>query len=161
MPSATYAVFRKAILAGKQVVCSYEGRPRELCPHIIGTNRNGEAVVLAWQFGGESSGRLPQWRCLKLANVQDARARDGRRRRPAAQHAEQFITIDLGLLAGREHEHRQPVSMTWYFADDEPALMTRTPPSSMLLAPSQTTVRPAEANRARASSTAWRRRRRS
>jgi hypothetical protein len=78
MPSATYAVFRKAILAEKQVVCSYEGRPRELCPHIIGTNRKGEEVVLAWQFGGESSGRVPQWRCLRLAEVKDARMRDGR-----------------------------------------------------------------------------------
>ena len=77
MPSATYAVFRNAILAEKQVVCSYEGRPRELCPHIIGTNRNGEEVVLAWQFGGDSSGPLPQWRCLRLAGVKDARMRNG------------------------------------------------------------------------------------
>jgi hypothetical protein len=45
-----------------------------LCPHVIGTNKNGEEVVLAWQFGGESSGKLPQWRCLKLANVHHARA---------------------------------------------------------------------------------------
>ena len=34
--------------------------------------------MLAWQFGGESSGPLPQWRCLKLANVSDARTREGR-----------------------------------------------------------------------------------
>src|SRR5437870_6573443 len=66
MPRATYALFREAILAERQVVCSYDGRIRELCPHIIGTNKNGEEVVLAWQFAGESSGRLPQWRCLKL-----------------------------------------------------------------------------------------------
>jgi len=77
MPSATYALFRNAILAEKQVVCRYEGRRRELCPHIIGTNRSGEEVVLAWQFGGESSGRLPQWRCLRLAEVRDARMREG------------------------------------------------------------------------------------
>jgi hypothetical protein len=77
MPSQTYALFRNAILSEKQVVCSYGGRTRELCPHIIGSNRRGEEVVLAWQFAGESSGRLPQWRCLKLANVRDARARDG------------------------------------------------------------------------------------
>ena len=62
----------------QQVVCSYDGRARELCPHIIGTNKSGEEVVLAWQFAGESSGTLPQWRCLRLANVRDARARDGR-----------------------------------------------------------------------------------
>jgi hypothetical protein len=78
MPSENYALFRNAILAEQQVVCSYERRRRELCPHIIGTNKNGEEVVLGWQFGGESSGKLPQWRCLKLAGVKEARARDGR-----------------------------------------------------------------------------------
>jgi hypothetical protein len=78
MPSASYALFRNAILAERQVVCTYKGRYRELCPHIIGTNKEGEEAVLAWQFAGESSGKLPQWRCLKLANARDARARDGR-----------------------------------------------------------------------------------
>jgi hypothetical protein len=77
MPSATYTLFRNAILSERQVVCLYEDRPRELCPHIIGTNASGEEVVLAWQFAGTSSGKLPQWRCLKLANVRDAHARDG------------------------------------------------------------------------------------
>jgi hypothetical protein len=77
MPSATYIIFRDAILAEQQVVCSYDGRRRELCPHIIGTNKNGEEAVLAWQFAGDSSGQLPEWRCLKLANIRDARARDG------------------------------------------------------------------------------------
>ncbi|MDB5605575.1 MAG: hypothetical protein JWP25_2475 [Bradyrhizobium sp.] len=78
MPSAAYTLFRKAILAEQQIVCTYEGRHRELCPHIIGTNKSGEEVVLAWQFAGESSGKLPQWRCLRLANVRNARAREGR-----------------------------------------------------------------------------------
>ena len=77
MSSVNYALFRNAILAEQQVVCSYERRHRELCPHIIGTNKIGEEVVLAWQFAGESSGKLPQWRCLKLANVRDAHARSG------------------------------------------------------------------------------------
>jgi len=78
MHGRTYTLFRKAILGEQQVVCTYGGRHRELCPHIIGTNRSGEEVVLAWQFAGESSGKLPQWRCLKLANISDARARNGR-----------------------------------------------------------------------------------
>jgi hypothetical protein len=99
MPSATYAVFRNAILSEKQVVCHYEGRPRELCPHIIGTNRNGEEVVLAWQFGGESSGRLPQWRCLRLAGVRDARMRDGRWHAGGSHKTTQSCvsTIDLDV----------------------------------------------------------------
>jgi hypothetical protein len=78
MPSPSYTLFRNAILAEQQVVCTYDGRHRELCPHIIGANKNGEEVVLAWQFAGESTGKLPQWRCLKLAAVKDARARVGR-----------------------------------------------------------------------------------
>lgn len=78
MPSAVYSLFRNAILGERQVVCRYDGRVRELCPHIIGTNKSGEEVVLAWQFAGESSGQLPQWRCLRLANVRDARTRVGR-----------------------------------------------------------------------------------
>jgi hypothetical protein len=59
MPSVTYALFRNAILAQEQVTCTYDGRSRELCPHIIGTNNSGKEVVLAWQFAGDSSGRLP------------------------------------------------------------------------------------------------------
>jgi hypothetical protein len=78
MPSAAYTLFRNAILAEQQVVCRYDGRTRELCPHIIDTNKGGEEVVLAWQFAGMSSGPLPQWRCLKLANVSHACARNGR-----------------------------------------------------------------------------------
>jgi len=77
MRSPTYTLFRNAILTEQQIVCTYEGRPRELCPHILGTNKRGEEVVLAWQFAGESSGRLPQWRCLRLAHVRNALPRDG------------------------------------------------------------------------------------
>ena len=78
MPSPAYNLFRKAILTEQQVVCLYDGRPRELCPHIIGHNKSGEEVVLAWQFAGESSGKLPQWRCLRLALVRDIGLRKGR-----------------------------------------------------------------------------------
>jgi hypothetical protein len=60
MPSAAYTLFRHAILAERQVVCSDDGRIRELCPHIIGADKSGEEVVLVWQFAGESSGKLPQ-----------------------------------------------------------------------------------------------------
>jgi hypothetical protein len=96
-PSATYALFRNAILGEQQVVCTYEGRPRELCPHIIGTNKSGEEVVLAWQFAGESSGRLPQWRCLRLANVRDARMRKGRWHEGGSHRTEQTCVSNIDL----------------------------------------------------------------
>lgn len=76
MTSATYKRFRQAILEEKQVICVYQGRYRELCPHIIG-DTDGQERVLAYQFGGESSGKLPQWRCLSLAEVSGVKLRDG------------------------------------------------------------------------------------
>jgi hypothetical protein len=97
MPSKTYALLRNAILAEQQVVCSYEGRLRELCPHIIGTNKDGEEVVLAWQFAGESSGPLPQWRCLKLGNVRDAHARDGHWHAGGSHKTTQKCVVNIDL----------------------------------------------------------------
>ena len=97
MPSVTYSLFRNAILDEQQVICIYEGRLRELAPHIIGVNRRGEEVVLAWQFGGESSGPLPQWRCLKLANVSNVRTRSGRWHEGRSHRATQTCVRDIDL----------------------------------------------------------------
>lgn len=97
MPSSTYTLFRDAILAEQQVTCIYDGRYRELCPHIIGHNKDGEEVVLAWQFAGESSGRLPQWRCLRLRNVRDAQARDGKWFAGGSHRSEQTCVTNIDL----------------------------------------------------------------
>ena len=97
MPSATYKLFRNAILAEQQVICTYEGRHRELCPHIIGTNKNGEEVVLAWQFAGDSSGKLPQWRCLRLASARNARTRNGRWHEGGSHKTEQHCVSQIDL----------------------------------------------------------------
>jgi hypothetical protein len=95
--SKTYALFRNAILGEQQVVCRYEGRHRELCPHIIGTSKSGEEVVLAWQFAGESSGPLPQWRCLRLAGVSDVRTRDGSWHAGGSHKTEQSCVSEIDL----------------------------------------------------------------
>lgn len=97
MPSATYTLFREAILAERQIICIYDGRTRELCPHIVGRNKNGEEVALAWQFAGESSGPLPQWRCLRLANVRNASSREGRWYEGGSHRSEQTCVSDIDL----------------------------------------------------------------
>ena len=77
--SETYNLFREAILGEKQVVCSYDGFRRELCPVILGM-KDGEEKALVFQFAGESSKRLPsggEWKCLTLSKVTDAVLRDG------------------------------------------------------------------------------------
>ena len=97
MQSATYSLFRNAILGERQVVCRYDGRLRELCPHIIGTNKRGEEAVLAWQFAGASSGPLPQWRCLNLANVSGAKIRDGEWHEGGSHRTTQTCVSDIDL----------------------------------------------------------------
>ena len=58
MPSATYNLFREAILQEKQVICSYNGEYREVCPVILGRTR-GEEKALTFQVGGGSRSGLP------------------------------------------------------------------------------------------------------
>jgi hypothetical protein len=84
MPSTTYVLFREAILHENQVTCVYSDHYRELCPVVMGHDRDkdGKTVekVLAYQFAGETSSHLPpggEWRCLILSKVRDARLRDG------------------------------------------------------------------------------------
>jgi len=80
MLSATYNLFRNAILGEQQVICTYEGRHRELCPHIIGT-KDGREQALLYQFAGESSsglkpdGSSDNWRCVRVDELSDISVR--------------------------------------------------------------------------------------
>lgn len=79
VPSPTYDLFEQAMSRRKQVLCTYGGYPRELCPVILG-HTNGEEVALAYQFAGRSNSGLPpggQWKCLRLSKVSNAQLRDG------------------------------------------------------------------------------------
>ena len=101
MTSATYRLFRRAILEEKQVTCVYNGFHRELCPHIVG-HTGSEEKVLAFQFGGESSTTLPrggEWRCFYLAQVRNARLRAGPWHAGSAHRTKQRCveSIDLDI----------------------------------------------------------------
>lgn len=79
MPSQVYSLFEQAMIGRKQVLCTYDGYPRELCPIILG-HTNGQEVALTYQFAGRSkSGLRPggQWKCLWLSKVQNPQLRDG------------------------------------------------------------------------------------
>jgi hypothetical protein len=79
MGSRTYDLFAQAIRGRKQIVCTYDGYPRELCPFILG-HTYGEEKALTFQFGGRGKSRLPpggEWRCLDLSRVKDIELRDG------------------------------------------------------------------------------------
>jgi hypothetical protein len=79
MPSPVYELFGQAIVHREQIVCAYDGFPRELCPVILGHSQ-GQEKALTYQFGGDSKSGLPrdgEWRCLWLSKVSDVRLRDG------------------------------------------------------------------------------------
>ena len=76
----TYAVLRQAILDRRQVTCVFRGHYRELCPHVLGRGKDGTEQVLSFQFGGQSSSRLPpggEWRCMPVAEMKDVKSHDG------------------------------------------------------------------------------------
>jgi hypothetical protein len=74
-----YELIRTAILERQQVLATYEGHRRELCPHVLGT-KDGRRQALFFQFGGGSSTALPRggdWRCLPLDGLEDVVVREG------------------------------------------------------------------------------------
>ncbi|WP_265669439.1 hypothetical protein [Klebsiella grimontii] len=79
---STYELIKFAIQNKKQITAVYKGYYREMCPHAIGT-KNGREQALFYQFGGNtSSGPVNpnspnNWRCLRLADLEDVQARDG------------------------------------------------------------------------------------
>jgi uncharacterized protein (DUF4415 family) len=75
-PSSAYKLFEQAMRSRKQVLCTYDGLPRELCSVILG-HTDGQEVALVYQFAGQSNSRLPQWKCLRLSKVSNVQLRDG------------------------------------------------------------------------------------
>ncbi len=70
------AVLIEAITERRVVAAAYEGLPRLFCPHMIG-GKGAEVKVFGLQFGGRSSGPLPQWRCFGLAGLSNVRIVEG------------------------------------------------------------------------------------
>ncbi len=46
----TYALIQQAILNKDQVIATYQGHRREMCPHVIGT-KHGRRQALFYQLG--------------------------------------------------------------------------------------------------------------
>lgn len=74
-----YELIRGATLARQQVVATYNGHRRELCPHVLG-RKDGRRQALFFQFGGGSRSSLPpegEWRCIPIDGLEDVVVRDG------------------------------------------------------------------------------------
>jgi hypothetical protein len=62
-------ILRDAIYSRQQVRFLAAGRRCVMCPHILGTTRQGAWRVLGWQFAGDADGALPDWRCVDLDDI--------------------------------------------------------------------------------------------
>ena len=105
MPSATYSLFKRAILERKLMACTYQGKRREIAPHILGFKDKAEKA-LVYQFGGESNSVLPpggEWRCFSLAAVERAEMMDGEWRTGNAHRVTQqcidIVDVDVNVPA--------------------------------------------------------------
>ena len=67
-----YGRIRQAILDKAQVLATYNGHYRKLCPHVLGV-KNGRRQALFFQFGGEGKSGLiqgRQWRCIPIDELE-------------------------------------------------------------------------------------------
>jgi hypothetical protein len=95
MASFIYKAFAQAMAERKQILCDYDGYPRELCCIILGHSK-GDEKALTFQFGGQSRSGLPpggEWRCLSLAKVSHVRLREGPWR-TGARHSQPQGCVD-------------------------------------------------------------------
>ncbi|WP_309085732.1 hypothetical protein [Chelativorans sp.] len=108
MPSATYRLFEAAMRGRKQILCTYDGYPREICPIILGY-KDGAEKSLVFQFGGGGSSPLPpqgDWRCLEVARVRDVRLRDGRWHAGSTHMKSQSCVKDVDLDVNPDSPYR-------------------------------------------------------
>jgi len=99
MSSPIYDLFAQAMQERTQVHCIYRGRPRAVCPIILG-HTNGQEVALVFQVGGESSQPLSRegaWRCLRLAEVSSAQLHEGPWRSGLSHRQSQPCVKDVDL----------------------------------------------------------------
>jgi hypothetical protein len=98
MPSSAYNQFVEAMAERKQILCVYDGYPRELCPIVLGHTKEQEEVALVYQFAGGSKGGLPragQWKCFRLSKVSDVKLRDGPWRTGSGHMQQQTCVADV------------------------------------------------------------------
>jgi hypothetical protein len=102
--SSTFKLIHKAILYRQQLVCTYQGYPREVCPYILG-HKAGAEVVLVYQFAGRSNRGLAvegDWRCFQVSEMRDVKAREGPWRGDAAHRKTQRCVDDVHIDVNTE-----------------------------------------------------------
>lgn len=82
-------LIRQAIGQKRLLQFVYQGKNRVIEPHDYGIHR-GSVKLLAYQIGGSSSGRIPNWRWIEADQISDiellSKTFPGGRSAPSGQH---------------------------------------------------------------------------
>ncbi len=79
-----YRLVWSAVASRRPVEAGYNDRPRLLCPHRLGRNKEGQLRVLCYQYGGDSksgiqpAGSPANWRCMVLEKLSHVKLLAGR-----------------------------------------------------------------------------------
>jgi hypothetical protein len=109
--SEIYELLRLAAARRQPVAAIYDGRPRLLCPHVLG-RKSGRLHAFFYQFGGSSNSGLAMgsegvggWRCLAVEKLSQVELRaDAWHTEPRAPHQTCIDEIDFDADAQREED---------------------------------------------------------
>jgi hypothetical protein len=65
----SYDLLSQAIKTKQCVSAVYKGAIRHFSRHCMGYGKRGEMNVLGFQYGGDSTGTLPSWRCFRVEDL--------------------------------------------------------------------------------------------
>jgi len=101
--SNVYDVVRNAIATKQIIYANYQGYDREMCPHVIGRNKEGREQALFYQFAGETStGRITEdapknWRCIPLDGLTNVTSKPGPWRTYENHSRTQTCVVEIDL----------------------------------------------------------------
>jgi hypothetical protein len=110
---AIYDLLRTSLLSRKPISAIYNGKPRFLCPHVLGRNKDDVPHALCYQFGGGSNsglkgrGSSDDWRCLCIEKLSDVKFIDGRWRTPEGHSRPQKCIVTV------EYDSENPDLSRW------------------------------------------------
>ncbi len=101
MPSGIHKLVLQAMRQKRPIACTYQGYARDICPILLG--RTGlEEKALVFQFAGFTSKgpvTVPDWKCFRLAEIEDPILGHGPwlagTEHSAAQHCMKMVEYDV------------------------------------------------------------------
>jgi hypothetical protein len=112
-----YSLLRVAATKRQPVAAIYEGLPRLCCPHLLGTNKQGELRAFCYQCGGGSGSGLRRlwegwggWRCLAIHKLERVELRGNAWRtepRSGQQHCVEQVDFDVDAQSGGDPQNGQ------------------------------------------------------